>query len=396
MKKLSLIFTFTFVHSFVGQTFVGQTFVQRYAEIVNQVSQDNITNHLTEFENLGVKYRGTEALENTYQWLVNSYKTYGYTDEQITTDTYSYSGSMCKNLIITKTGTTYPNTYIIVCGHYDSINGKGTNDNGSGIVSILEMARLIRDINTEYSIKFINFSGEEDNLKGSEHYVNTFVNATSPKMDIRLVFNLDEVGGVTNLVNDKITCERDENNSPSTNNILSDTYTRELMKCVELYSPLKAVLSYAYASDYMPFQSNNEVITGFFETNETLHKHTITDLLVNMDPVYNYKVAQAALGGLLHFAKAETVLTLNKLEDSNRILFYLNMPENILQIHTEGVSLNNYKVELYDINGKKVIDKSFYQPQLIEKLEVASLLKGVYLVVFQSDNFKVKRKILVR
>ncbi|AMO19789.1 M28 family peptidase [Flavobacterium columnare] len=391
MKKLSLIFTFTFVHSFVGQTFV-----QRYAEIVNQVSQDNITNHLTEFENLGVKYRGTEALENTYQWLVNSYKTYGYTDEQITTDTYSYSGSMCKNLIITKTGTTYPNTYIIVCGHYDSINGKGTNDNGSGIVSILEMARLIRDINTEYSIKFINFSGEEDNLKGSEHYVNTFVNATSPKMDIRLVFNLDEVGGVTNLVNDKITCERDENNSPSTNNILSDTYTRELMKCVELYSPLKAVLSYAYASDYMPFQSNNEVITGFFETNETLHKHTITDLLVNMDPVYNYKVAQAALGGLLHFAKAETVLTLNKLEDSNRILFYLNMPENILQIHTEGVSLNNYKVELYDINGKKVIDKSFYQPQLIEKLEVPSLLKGVYFVVFQSDNFKVKRKILVR
>ncbi|MFK7000834.1 M28 family peptidase [Flavobacterium oreochromis] len=389
MKKIIFLFLLTFV-----QSFVSQTFVQRYADVVGQVSQDNITSYLTEFESLGVKYRGTQALENTYQWLVNKYKSYGYTDTQIVTDSYTYSGTTCKNLVVTKTGTTYPNTYIVVCGHYDSINGRGTNDNGSGVVSILEMARLIKDINTEYSIKFINFSGEEDNLKGSQHYLSSVVNATVPKMNIRLVFNLDEVGGVSDLVNDKITCERDQNNTPLANNVLSDTYTHELMRCVELYSPLKAVLSYAYASDYIPFELNNEVITGFFETNETLHKHTQTDLLVNMDPVYNYKVAQAALGGLLHFSAAETILALDSLEETNTILFYPNISENILQIHTEGMNLKNFKIQLYDIRGVKVVEKKIYQPESLEKIDITNFSKGVYFVLFESDELKVKKKIL--
>ena len=58
----------------------------------------------------------------------------------------------------------------------------------------------------------------------------------------------------------------------------------------------------------MPFQSNNEIITGFYETNETTHKHTNTDLLIFMDPVYNYNVAKATIGATMHFAKANTTL----------------------------------------------------------------------------------------
>jgi len=175
----------------------------------------------------------------------------------------------------------------------------------------LETARLLQNVSTEYSIKFINFSGEEDGLKGIQQYVSSVVNGTTPKMNLRLVFNLDEVGGVAGMTNNSITCERDTNGTPSTNNAASSTMTNELITCVGLYSPLQTTLSYAYASDYMPFQANNEIITGFFETNETTHKHTATDLLVNMDPVYNYKVAKAATGAVLHFAKADTTLGLD-------------------------------------------------------------------------------------
>ena len=111
------------------------------------------------------------------------------------------------------------------------------------------------------------------------------------------------------MVNNTITCERDTG-SPTSNNAASNTVTNELINCVQLYSPLNTFLSYAYASDYMPFEDNNEVITGFFETNETPHRHTATDLLVNMDPVYVYNIAKAAAGAMLHFAVAATTFSI--------------------------------------------------------------------------------------
>lgn len=376
-------------------SFFAQTFVQRYADIANQVSQTNVTNYLTEFEGLGVKYRNTQALENTYQWLVNKYTSFGYTAAQITTDTYSYSGSTCKNLVVTKVGTLYPNTYVIVCGHYDSITGTGTNDNGSGVASILEIARLLKNVNTEYSIKFINFSGEEDGLKGSQHYVSSVVNGTTPKMNIKLVFNLDEVGGVAGMINNSITCERDTNGTPSTNNAASSTMTNELITCVGLYSPLQTTLSYAYASDYMPFQANNEIITGFFETNETTHKHTATDLLMNMDPVYNYKVAKAATGAVLHFAKAETTLGVNGFENDYQISFFPNPTKDSLHINMGNLQVNKYDLLVTDINGKNIITKSISNPKLIETIDIEGLSKGMYLVIMTSGDKKISKKIVI-
>ena len=78
---------------------------------------------------------------------------------------------------------------------------------------ILEMARVMQNVPTDYSVKFINFTGEEEGLNGSQHFVDAVVNATNPKMDIKLVFNIDEVGGVAGLTNNTITCERDTNAS---------------------------------------------------------------------------------------------------------------------------------------------------------------------------------------
>ncbi|MBC7495025.1 MAG: M28 family peptidase, partial [Flavobacterium sp.] len=201
----------------------SQSFVPYYATVADQCSQTNITSNLTEYEALGLKRRGTVQLQNTLDWLKNKYLGFGYAAAQLQEYSFTYTGStaICKNLEVTKIGTLYPTTFIIICGHYDSIGGTGTNDNGSGLVSILEIARLLKDIPTEYSIKFINFSGEEDGLKGSQNYVSSVVNATNPKMNIRLVFNLDEVGGVANLTNNTITCERDTS-TPTTNNAASN------------------------------------------------------------------------------------------------------------------------------------------------------------------------------
>ncbi len=395
MKNIFRFFLLVILISFSSQTIQGQVYNANYAAVVNQCSNSNVLNNLTEYEALGVKRRGTVALDNTLTWLKNKYLSYGYTASQITEDSYTYTGStaVCKNLVVTKIGTVYPNKFIIIDGHYDSLNGTGTNDNGSGLVCILEVARLLQNIPTQYSIKFINFSGEEDGLFGSQHFVSAVVNATTPKMDIKLVFNLDEVGGVAGLVNNTITCEHDIS-APTTNNAASDAVTNELITCVGLYSPLSTFLDRAYSSDYMPFQSNNEVITGFFEKNETTHKHTTTDFLIYMDPTYNYNVAKAAIGAMLHFAVVDTSLTNEEFKSGFQGSIYPNPANDTLYVNC-GKLDRNYSFKLIDLLGKTIITKSFEMASQNEAISISEIPKGVYLAVIESDGNKYTKKIII-
>jgi hypothetical protein len=390
MKNLltSIIFLCVCSNSF------SQIYEPYYASIVNQVSESNVLTKLTEFENLGVKRKGTTALQNTLNWLKTEYLSYGYTAAQMQEYSFSNGSTTCKNLVVTKVGTVYPNKFVIICGHYDTITGKGTNDNGSGVVTIFEVARLLQNIPTEYSIKFINFSGEEDGLIGSQNFVSSVVNATNPKMDIRLVFNIDEVGGRADMTNDTVTCERDTG-SPTSNNAASNTFTNELINCTQLYSPLNTNLSYAYASDYMPFEDNDEVITGFFEKNETPHRHKSTDLLVNMDPVYVYNIAKAATGAMLHFAVASTTLDTNETNNDFQVSFYPSPAKDMLHINLGNLTVNQYHFSLIDLQGKNVLNKQVENPQLIETVSLTGLSKGLYLAVLETANNRITKKIIV-
>ena len=372
----------------------AQTFVQAYQDRVNQITQNNINSYLTEFAAFGVKTTGSANNNNAFNWLKNKYLAFGYSEAQISENAFSYNGNTTKNLILTKTGTKYPNTYVIVCGHYDTIAGPGVNDNGSGTSIILEMARILKDVPTEYSIKFINFTGEEQGLRGSQNYVNTVVNGTNPKMNIKLVFNIDQVGGVAGEVNNTITCERDTSNSPSTNNAASNTVTQELMNCVTLYSPLQTNLSYAYGSDYMPFQSNGEVITGFYEYNESSQPHSSGDTYANMDPVFVYNVAKAALGAVQHFTTAETsILSIadyppEKMLESLRI--FPNPASNFINIEMLNSNFRDYSFNITDLSGKLLLNT-----KNSKKIDISKLSPGIYFGTMNVEDRKLTKKIII-
>lgn len=387
-----------FLLLFVQTIAFSQSFIQGYQDVVNQVSQTNTTTNLTDFENLGVKTRGSAAQTNTLNWIKNKYLSYGFTAAQITEDPFTYTGStaICKNIVVNKTGTLYPNTFVIICAHYDTITGTGTNDNGSGTNVLLETARLLQSIPTEYSIKFIHFSGEEAGLYGSQHYVSNVVNSTNPKLDIKLVFNIDQVGGIAGELNNTITCERDMSNSPSTNNATSNIITNELINCVGLYSNLETLLAQAYSSDYMPFEDNNEIITGFFETNESTVTHSANDLLTNMDPTYAFNVTKAAVGAMLHFAVANTSALSNATFNSeNQVTVYPNPAKNNLYINKGTLDTENYSVKIIDLNGKTVTAKEFNNSQLIEQLPVSELSAGIYMCVISTENKQIFKKVII-
>lgn len=386
MLKYFIIFILNL--SFLG-LIKAQSFNTFYGNIVNECSYDSVNSNLIEFENLGIKEPGTAALTNTLNWLLNKYQQYGYTD--IVIDTFDYIGNEAYNLIVTKPGNIYPNTFVVVDGHYDTKTGTGTNDNGSGTAIILETARLLKNINTDYAVKFIHFSMEEVGLVGSYHFVN---NVAFPNgMDIRVLLNIDEVGGDITKTNNTIVCERDESN-PTAANAASHAFTDTLATCVQLYSNLFTEISYAYASDYMPFQAKDYVITGFFEKNETPHRHQATDSIAYVDIPYVYEITKATIGSTMYFAVArDTAISIHEL-NSKEIAIYPNPASDFTTIKLNSENRIIERIEIVNLLGQ-----TFYKDEINQtsaKINLADFNSGIYFLIVKSDKELFKQKFVVK
>ncbi len=87
-----------------------------------------------------------------------------------------------------------PSQVIMLGGHLDSVlDGPGINDNGSGTMAILEIARRLASVGTpRLRVRFAFWAGEEIGLYGSQHYVSTLDGAD--RSAIRVYLNFDMLG----------------------------------------------------------------------------------------------------------------------------------------------------------------------------------------------------------
>jgi hypothetical protein len=101
------------------------------------------------------------------------------------------------NVIGRLTGYKYPNKFVIVSGHYDTIMSGGFCDNGAGTAGVIELARIFTEadesglLHPKYTILFIAFAGEEICLVGSINYV---MQHETEMNQIVAVINLDCIG----------------------------------------------------------------------------------------------------------------------------------------------------------------------------------------------------------
>jgi len=78
------------------------------------------------------------------------------------------------NTIATLPGTEFPDEYIILSAHFDSWDGgTGATDNGTGVITMMEAARILKKIypNPKRTIIVGLWGGEEQGLNGSAAYV---------------------------------------------------------------------------------------------------------------------------------------------------------------------------------------------------------------------------------
>jgi hypothetical protein len=374
--------------------YMGSVFTQNFdpfiQEKVDMVSYDSIYFNHQLFEQFGVKEVGSQSLNNTGNWIIDFYQQNGYTDIEI--DSFYIGQNKVYNIIVTKTGATYPDTYLIVDGHYDTYNGPGANDNGSGTVVLLETARILADVETEYSIKFIHFTAEEIGLVGSTHYVQNIV--MPQDLSIRLVFNIDGVGGVAGELNNTVTCERDLS-EPNGNNAESSAFTDTLANLTEMYTDLNTVISYAYASDYIPFMENGYIVTGFYETNISPYYHTIYDNLIHLDSDYVFKIAKASVAATIYFACGveSSNGSYSYKTNGNQFNIHPNPFKDYLKI--KSISGNTLSFSIFDVSGRLVYNADIKSKDHIKVYP--NFEEGIYLYeVIDHNNLLVKSGKLIR
>ena len=143
-------------------------------------------------------------------WMLDSVFNRFSKDIRINITSTYISSYESNNVVGYVEGVEYPDSFIILCGHYDHL-GKmgdaifyGANDNASGIAMLLDLASYFSEHPQKYSVAFIAFGGEELGLLGSLNYVR---NPSIPLNRTKFVFNMDLMGdgskGAT-IVNGKI------------------------------------------------------------------------------------------------------------------------------------------------------------------------------------------------
>jgi len=218
---------------------------------------------------------------------------------------YMVNDSTNTNVYAVKTGSKYPNRKFIIGAHYDDVINPypglfdtihGADDNASGICAVLEAARLLANMNLDYTVVFVAFDNEEEPspcLNGSHAFADScFAHGDS----IIGMLNLDMIGWDGNYDNKFA--------------ILSDTNSyimnKVLYNCIPAYSlGLNYFEIYTESWDDHYFRNNGyRAITMTEEARYSFNPyyHTVGDSFDKFYVPYFQKMVKAGIAVVLTYA----------------------------------------------------------------------------------------------
>jgi hypothetical protein len=186
------------------QTYPNVTTVNSAVQaLVNQVNIVNLEDDIRYMQNLGIRGATSPVALQTQNWLVDKLESFGLDVyiHRFIYDLPEFGGDTLQagNVVAIKQGTEFPDQYIIISSHYDSVDtlysswygGPGADDNASGTAGVIECARILSQIETKRSIMFVPFNAEELIMVGSSPFA---IKCAQENMNILGVFNLDMLG----------------------------------------------------------------------------------------------------------------------------------------------------------------------------------------------------------
>ena len=119
---------------------------------------------------------------------------------QVTQRVWSAGGYSSRNVISVQPGTTASSEVVVICAHLDCVpesgaTAPGADDNASGSLAVLLAAEVFRDFTFQRTIRFVLFTGEEQDFYGSDAYA---AQCKAAGDNIVAVLNLDMIAWDSN------------------------------------------------------------------------------------------------------------------------------------------------------------------------------------------------------
>lgn len=260
--------------------------------LVNLVSADSLRIWDLRLQNFQTRYSYSDSIHKARQWLFDKFISFGI--DSVWFHHYYYDSDQY-NVVATVVGTATPDKVIVVGGHYDSVvlSGNplvwapGADDNASGTVATLEMARIIAQNPLPVTVMFVPLAQEEQGLIGSQFFARyLYYNNT----DVELMINSDMIGHSVDPDPDVEICT-----DPSTMHLY------DIMRAMaNTYTYLKPYYGGSWVSDEYSFQQLGYDAVGTIEGDfHNAGWHTNYDVVDSLDFSYMREVVKMCLATVL-------------------------------------------------------------------------------------------------
>ncbi len=270
--------------------------------LTSQVDTNNLRSTISNLVEFGTRWSYSPNMAEVQEFIHREFVRVGYpADTQTRYQDFTMPGASPQRNVLSGKGNRERGS-ILVCCHYDSISEEpgivapGADDNASGVAAILELARLLRDVDLKRDLVFAAFGGEEQGLFGSGACAEI---AAKENWPIDLVINLDMISYRNPTGDARIVVEYDQGNRNPGNDAAAKAYGLIMAQAAADYTSLEVDHTDIWNSDYMPFEAEGYACIGVFESGDSPFYHHSTDTIDSVDIAYLGEVVKMVLATIL-------------------------------------------------------------------------------------------------
>ena len=345
---------------------------------------------------------------------------------------FTKAGYLGQNVIGRKPGLGKEDTAFIVDAHFDSVDdAPGADDNGSGVVGVLEALRVLAPYNFSKSIRFIGFDFEETvgigGTEGSIKYCQTELHTWEK---LQGVANFEMIGYYTDKANSQQVPTGFNILFPNEYNAVaadsfrgnflcnvgdseSEAFNRAFDSLSQIYVPnLKVISLILVANGFLAPDFRRSDHANFWDRDvpallltdganfRNLDYHTPNDTLGVLNFTFMSNIVKATvatiatLAGIQHSSFADIDLAPLSVPRNNLhcdVQLYPVPVKSVLSVTTGDCFTGSYTLRLLNVEGKEVFSKTVTEKNNAEVL-IDKIPAGIYFAVLESRNGSVVRK----
>ena len=401
--------------------------------LVDQVDSTRLREDLEFVEGVRHRTAGLLHLTQVKSWINTSFVSLGLDTSLFE---FEFEGYDAQNIIGERSGYINQDTTYILDGHFDTVDeSPGADDNGSAVVGLIEAARILSPYYFKHNIKFVGFDLEEPGLIGSYRYVNE--GGLEEDEFVDAVFNFEMIGYYDDTPNSQTlpfgfdllfpdaTAEvvANDNRGDFITNVGSAT-SIPLMEYYDsiagVYVPELSVVSLNVPgngaatqdlrrSDHAMFWDAGikalMLTDGANFRNPYYHSPNDTVGTLNFTFMSNVvKATIASLAGLAEIRNATDAITIIDIEgginEAGNFAYEVDVVQdqsgNFMTIKLDRPSESNVTIEMFDISGKKIINRQFESGLDNFEMDLSTIHSGMILVCLKIGRDQYCEKLIIK